>query len=112
LGSTLESLLDQISDPQYKKSEHLFGPATQENQHLVGHSDNDNNQQDEVDIIDSFFADPDVYYTGESTQQDTDVTVSHNLESANQVIRQPCMDFFYLLHSVIPTVGYCNRQVL
>jgi hypothetical protein len=83
-----DALLDQISNPQYKKSEYLFGTANQENHHLVGHSGNDNNQQDEVDddIINSFFADPDVYSPDESTRQDNsgDVAISDYLESANQ----------------------------
>jgi hypothetical protein len=97
MGPTPESLLDQISDPQHKKSEHLFGPASQENHDLVGHLDIDNNQQDEMDdIIDSFFADPDVCSPGE-----TDVAVSDHLESANQVIRQHLAWIFYLMHSVI-----------
>lgn len=92
-----DSLLDQICNPQYKKNEHPFGPANQENHHLVGHSDNDDNQTDEVDdIIESFFADPDVYSPVESTQQDTDVAVSDYTESANQVITV-CLAWIFLL---------------
>lgn len=90
MGPPPDALLDQISNPQYKKSEYLFGPANQENHHLVLHSGNDNNQPDEVfDIIDSFLADPDVYSPGESTRQgnSADVDISDYLDSANQVIR-------------------------
>lgn len=81
MGPPPDALLDQISNPQYK------------NHHSVVHSGNDNNQPDEeVDIIDSFFADPDVYSPGESTRQgnSADVDISDYLESANQVIRHFC----------------------
>lgn len=81
MGPPPDALLDHISNPQYK-NEYLFGPANQENHLLVVHTGNDNNQPDEVDIIDSFFADS----PGESTRQDNsaDVAVSDYLESANQ----------------------------
>lgn len=84
MGPPPDALLDHISNPQYK-NEYLFGPANQENHLLVVHTGNDNNQPDEVDIIDSFFADS----PGESTRQDNsaDVAVSDYLESANQVVR-------------------------
>ncbi|XP_078173375.1 uncharacterized protein LOC144567184 isoform X2 [Carex rostrata] len=85
MGPPPDALLDQISNPQYEKSEYIFGPANQENHHLVVHSGNDNNQPDEGFLIDSFFADH-VCSPDESTQQgnSADVAISDYLESPNQ----------------------------
>ncbi|KAJ4803702.1 NAC domain-containing protein 14 [Rhynchospora pubera] len=83
-----DALLDQISNPQNRKSEYLSGTSLEGNHQLVGYPGNDNDQQDVVaNIIDSFFADPDVYSPDESMRLDNsaDVDVADYLESAEQV---------------------------
>ncbi|KAJ3690545.1 hypothetical protein LUZ61_019709 [Rhynchospora tenuis] len=66
-----DALLDQISNPQNRKSEYVYGASNQENHQLVGYLGNDNNQPDVVaSMLDSFFG---------------DVDVSDYLESADQI---------------------------
>ncbi|KAJ1693290.1 hypothetical protein LUZ63_009988 [Rhynchospora breviuscula] len=88
MNPPLDALLDQISNPQNRKSEYLSGTSLEGNHQLFGYPGNDNNQQDvAANIIDSFFADPDVYSPDESMRLDNsaDVDVADYLESAEQV---------------------------